>query len=318
MTLPKKRLLNFEIIRIIAMVLIVFHHAVLYSSFNGVNDNILLFLRHGGKFGVILFVLITGYFECEKEFNIKKILKIILHTIFYSYLFLGIAFIFSDGIGFKTILKYLLPVTYRQYWFITAYVILYLLMPFLNKLINNLEKKEFKKLLFVLSLIVCILPSFVFASFQLQNVDFIIYIYLIGAYIKKYGIFEKISRNKSLILGLGLYLISYFLKVVCEYIGFDLVNYSSLNSIFLYASAIFIFKYFKNLEINKFSKLILFFSKTTLGVYLIHENIFMRNYLWKDLLSKLNINNLLFFIIYIIGIYLICSIIDFIYLKFII
>ena len=93
--------------------------------------------------------------------------------------------------------------------------------------------------------------------------------------------------------------------------------YISLNSIFLYISAVNIFIYFSKIDIkNKWRKIILPLSMTTFGVYLIHENYFIRPILW-NYVSKLITNNSFIFlvtsIIIIVFVYIGCSIIDYIY-----
>ena len=61
-------------------------------------------------------------------------------------------------------------------------------------------------------------------------------------------------------------------------------------------------------------KIINLISSTTLGVYLIHDNDFIRKFLWNSWLNvpkyALNDNFLLFSIISIITIYIVCTIIE--------
>ena len=66
-----KRRTNLELLRIVAMIMIVFHHLACHSSFllDGLSIGRLWInlISIGGKIGVSLFVLITGYFMIEKE-----------------------------------------------------------------------------------------------------------------------------------------------------------------------------------------------------------------------------------------------------------
>lgn len=97
----KQRNSNFELLRIVAMYLIVLHHCTVHGVFSYVSDNIgmvehinnflCIFLSSGGKIGVTLFVLISGYFLSLKEFKIERLLKIYLKMFAYSVLFLLIA-----------------------------------------------------------------------------------------------------------------------------------------------------------------------------------------------------------------------------------
>ena len=318
-----KRQLNYEILRIIAMILILFHHAMLYlpSDITAQLPSVAVdILSSGGKYGVILFILITGYFECNKEFKITKIFKLVGQTLFYSYLFLVLAIIINKQLDLNTIIRSLLPITFNQYWFITTYVILYLLIPFLNKLINTLSKKEFIKLILILSLFITILPSFALASFSIGSLGTFIYIYLIGSYLNKYSKFYLKNKNKFLVLSITLYIISIIVHILAKkYIGFYNGIFFSVNSFFFLGSAISLFQYFKKANISEnFRKTIVFFSQTTFGVYLIHENIFGREIIWNDLFSlfynNVNMHLLVLIILYVIIIYISFSIFDKIYI----
>ena len=91
-----KRKSNFEILRIISIIFILFHHffyenVILdYTSSITINQFISQVLYSLGKIGVNIFILITGYFCINSNFKLKKILTIWLQTIFYSWIILEI------------------------------------------------------------------------------------------------------------------------------------------------------------------------------------------------------------------------------------
>ncbi len=102
----KNRQSNFELLRIIAMLMIVAHHLVVhgvtqvsYSSGTFVNKIFASFLQPFGQIGVALFFMISGFFLCQKEKVSVK--KVALEAAFYSFA-LGIAFIILLIIG-KTV-----------------------------------------------------------------------------------------------------------------------------------------------------------------------------------------------------------------------
>lgn len=66
-----KRISKFEFLRIFAMYLIVLHYSIVHGALSissaqlrlhPINSVLLSILESGGKIGVFLFVLITGYF----------------------------------------------------------------------------------------------------------------------------------------------------------------------------------------------------------------------------------------------------------------
>ena len=88
----KVRNSNLELYRIIVMLSIVFHHYVVNSGLMTFMDanptasrSIFLYLiGMWGKTGVNCFVLITGYFMCQKSITLHKFLKLVLEVVFYN------------------------------------------------------------------------------------------------------------------------------------------------------------------------------------------------------------------------------------------
>lgn len=91
---------NFEMLRIIAMFMIVaahyaghgvrhvlfFSESKIWLTGSFINRIFTSFLIPGGKIGVGLFFALTGYFMIDKEYKIQRLLKIILEVYFYSIL----------------------------------------------------------------------------------------------------------------------------------------------------------------------------------------------------------------------------------------
>ena len=83
---------NFELLRVIAMILILFSHFAGHGYFQYVSDKLFIplnniffaFLLPFGKLGVILFILITGYFLINSNAKIKSFLNLFFQTLIYS------------------------------------------------------------------------------------------------------------------------------------------------------------------------------------------------------------------------------------------
>lgn len=79
----KERKSNFEILRILAMILIISYHFVFHSNYNywtiNAHDFILRAFWLFGEIGVNLFMLISGYFLVCSKFSWKKVIKLILY-----------------------------------------------------------------------------------------------------------------------------------------------------------------------------------------------------------------------------------------------
>lgn len=73
----KKRDTGPELLRIIAMLFIMFHHFAEHSGIDfsvwSINNITLALMQSLGKIGVNVFVLITGYYSCNSKFSVKKL-----------------------------------------------------------------------------------------------------------------------------------------------------------------------------------------------------------------------------------------------------
>ncbi len=85
--MKKERKSNIELLRIIAIILIISFHYVFKSNFKfeelTINSFIVKSFYMFGELGVNLFILITGYFMVSGKFSIKKLICLILEVNFY-------------------------------------------------------------------------------------------------------------------------------------------------------------------------------------------------------------------------------------------
>ena len=165
---------SFELLRIISMFFIAICHFATHGGFSFDAQTLSIprfwwfFIEMGGNFGVDVFVLISGYFLVKSQnelFNIKRILKFWGQVFFYSVLIYSIFAVAGvSDFSFKSLLKTVFPIIFGQWWFASTYFVLYLIHPFLNILLNKIEKKTYQSLLTLLIIIWCIIPTFSFTS----------------------------------------------------------------------------------------------------------------------------------------------------------
>lgn len=154
----KKRDSKYEIIRLFAMLFIILCH---YSwDGNWHNESSVAHFYHMlffplGQIGVYLFILISGYFLATRKINVLKCINRIkplwIKTIFYSWLFLILNFIFHfSKIDMKSIIVSIFPIILNNYWFMTCFILLILISPILNGMIQNLSQKSLEFYLLLL------------------------------------------------------------------------------------------------------------------------------------------------------------------------
>lgn len=316
---------NLEILRIVSMILIIMHHYVVHGGFcwESITTNkiILEVLSLGGKLGVNCFVLITGYFMINSKISIKKILKLVLEVLFYSISIFAILY-FTKVIKFNVeIFKFsFFPITRSAYWFATTYTLLYLFIPFINKLIDNLNKKEHLHLCLILTAILSVIPNIIMVRIDFSNIGWFITLYAIAAYIRKYP--NKYTENMKnnviyasiVIIFLIFWVVEFnFLGLVIPKASKYIMYFGDIDSFLLLILSISLFLIFKNLKVKN-SKFINLLASSTFGVYLIHDNKLVRNYIWVKLLKNNTYAEspylILHLIISVISVFVICTIID--------
>lgn len=331
----KKRDSNLEILRIISMILIIVHHYARHGFNNcelyfSVNKYIVDILSLGGKIGVICFILISGYFMINSKFTIKKLWKLIGQVLFYSY---GIFILFStiltptSPIDEAKINMSIFPIAYSHYWFITCYVVIMIISPYINKFIRCMQKKELEKFLIIMITLWSVMYTLIGGGYAFNNFGWLLVLYIIAAYINLYVKLDNnaIKKNKiimivsSLLLVLSPIIYNTLGKVTgnSKYIENSRIL-AKFPSILVLIVSVSIFLYFINKK--KFSSNIINnIAKCTLGIYLIHDNELFRPYLWEKILKNANYysSNLLILhaLISLVLVYVIGSIIDYIRMK---
>lgn len=332
----KARNSSIELLRIIAIILIIFSHFCFNCGTNILNVNSfvnksILEIFFLGNLGTAIFFVISGFYLYKSEFKLNRIIRLILITTFYS-LVIYLVLMFSGFVDFSifTLLKSSFPIIFELYWFITVYSIIYLMSPFINKLINSINRREFLSLLLLLLTVWSIIPTFTTYSLFGEPFGRSLIPYLFGIYLSKYkdNIFSK--GNNSLYFSILLVLLIIIFPVIMNLLsiinpifnhGTMLTLPQSFINVLLSVSLFSLF--FKMNFSNKFIDLI---SKSVFGVYLIHNNPFLNDVLWHDLLKiDLFIESNIMFVYMVcscLSIFIICSLIDiireFIEKKFII
>ena len=148
------------------------------------------------------YVLISGYFLVKSKFKWKKVIQLWFETLFYSvFIYIVIVVLGLKEIDIKGIIKSLFPILTKQYWFINIYLVMYILSPFINKLINSLDKKEYQKLIMILLIcfsIISILPdAYTLDTSHGYGIIWFICLYLIAGYIRIYDIPKKLKLNRN-------------------------------------------------------------------------------------------------------------------------
>lgn len=186
---------NFELLRILAMFMIVFIHANMYlfqivhgkSAFfyNGMVNGIC-------NIGVACFMLISGYFGMRPDFGkfIRMECMMITYSLAETLLLCVLMPQQMQGAALlEQLVKSFLPFITRKHWFYSCYVCLLFLSGYIQRFIDHLKKEEFQRLLLLLLLLFSILPTLFYFELIPDNgkgLVHMIMVYMIGRYIRMY------------------------------------------------------------------------------------------------------------------------------------
>ena len=140
---------RFEIIRIISMMFIIMYHYTLYGNWSNetINSFKIQFFSPWGQIGVGLFVMITSYFMSGKVLDLKSSFlrnkRIWIKTVYYSWIILVLTIVFnSHNLKWSLAIFAVFPIIFNEYWFISSYIVLIFLLPFLNMMVRKCNKRE--------------------------------------------------------------------------------------------------------------------------------------------------------------------------------
>jgi hypothetical protein len=261
-----------------------------------------------GQVGVTIFVLISAFFLSSSfgsPFN--RCLKLWIQTFFYS---AGILFIvnLSSLAGntlsdlnqinsWHNIAASLFPILFGTYWFLSAFFVMTLAAPFLNKLLSTLDVRSTGSLIFLLVFITFIWKYINPNIAYFTDVCYFVTLYVIGASIRRY---KDLIPKINLIMTIGAVIFCYLICVIGTHTlsqGYAFITSwgypgnlftagPGVSPIFAVVAGTTLFiwvvqKPDPENEESSISKVINFVSPATLGIYLIHENFIVKQWLWN-------------------------------------
>lgn len=306
----KNRMVNMELLRIVSMMLVVVLHyldkggllARLSDKEASWGSYLPWLLEAFAISAVNCYMMLTGYFLASSSFKVSRLVRTVLQVWFYS---VGIGIIAGclglfpeEGLCIHYLLSLVLPISMNHYWFMTAYVFMYLFTPFIAAGVKKLDKTQMQILIVLLVLVFCAVKSI--APIRLgadqKGYDCIWYlcVCIVGVYIRLYGIPFMDSAKKGAAVWAGSSLAIFGVTMVFRMVymctgklGTMLMICYDYNHILTFAASLGMFGMFEKMrlpEAGRMAKWILRIAPYTLGVYLLHEHLALR-YRWQGWLG---------------------------------
>ncbi len=294
-----KKNYGIELLRMLSMTMIVILHILRWG---GVMDHLDGLSKQAGYIlemavfcCVNCFAMISGYVMCHSKSRLSRLLRLWLQVMFYSLGFLAaFGVLFPETLHIDALKESLLPVSMRQYWYISAYAGMYVLIPMLNAAIRHLEKRTFAGLLLGAFALFSLLSTFptkdVFGLRAGESMIWLCLMYLLGGYLKKFEVVEKTKATTGLWLYLGAVSVTYGGKLLIGAVGTYVLGRQVYGDMLMQTisptmvlAALGLFLFCAKLPIGeKLAKPIGFVASGSLGAYLIHVNVFV----WENWMAE--------------------------------
>lgn len=249
---------------------------------------------------VNVYMFLSGYFLSGSDFKLSRLLGLNLQVWTYSTAvgLVGAATgaLAETSFDVHYILTLFFPVTMGHYWFMTAYVFLYLLLPFLGPAVRQMTKRQLQAALVLLLLTFSVTKSVLPLRLEMdgRGNDCLWYlcVFVAAAYVRRFGcaFLEKKGRSFLLYVGCCLAIFGGTFGLRAVYLrtgsfGRMLGMCLEYNHVLPFLAAVGLFGAFRGICVQgKMARVINSVSPYTLGVYLLHENLGLR-YSWQKWLG---------------------------------
>lgn len=295
----KNRNVHLELLRMLCMLMVLLLHYFLHGevlhnfiSVSTFNQIIIVIVESVCIIAVNVFVFISSYFLSKKKDTKRNIIKTYIE-LWVTNFFISVLLILYKQIDFSLsiIFKIFFPFLAQNYWFIDAYLLLLFFIPYLSKMLGVFNKRDLQKLIALLFLVNSIFSMIPYTTVGLNTANSLVWfmnLFIIVYYIKEYNI--KFSQQKlRIVIITCIAILSCFVYLLLKVKGLNatmfILRYNN-PIILVYSLAIFMLFMNSNFIKKEFpKKSILFFSTTSLYVYLITENPFFRDFLWNNIFN---------------------------------
>lgn len=280
MAQTKVRDSNVELARIVAMAMIVIGHFIFHGIFGSIwpgpvdvdgplsaGQVMLILLSFIVSVGMILFILISGYFGIRLKW--KSIISFWLICVFYNVVNLCV-----NGCSGVMDIVCAFTISRAGHWFMRSYFLLILLSPIINAGIDNLDLKHLR-IAVGCTVFVCCFCGWLMNNGNGNGRTFLqlLSVYIIGAWIRRDNICSLIKGWKAL----AAYFICVGLNMIATFAVYYLLHkeYGILfqrNNPLIVLQGVLLFCWFRGLNFQ--SKFVNTLASTVIGVLLLSDFVF--------------------------------------------
>lgn len=303
-----KRKNNLELLRCAAMMMVIVLHYLdkgnilpdLTGAKIGNAGAVAWLLESFCIVAVNVYMLISGYFLSTASYKLSRLIKLYLQVWVYS-VGVGIVAVLTgmlpvQELEIHDLLTMVFPVTMGHYWFITAYVFMYIFLPFMGIVLQKMSKKQMQIGLGTLLFFFCAVKSLLPIRLEKDSLGYdgiwYLCVFVTAVYIRRFGLPVLRKAKTSILLYVGACLAIFALTMGLRMVYLGTGSFGRIigigleyNHLLPYLGAIGLFGVFLHIKAEgKTGTVLGRIASYTLGVYLLHENIGLR-YAWQNWLG---------------------------------
>lgn len=302
----KRRDSNMELLRIVAMLLIMIVHANFRAlpkpdaaavSAAPVSSFLQFMTESFSIVGVNVFVMLSGWYGIRPR--LSRVGELLFQVLFFGVICMGIEWYVSDGMP-PRVLQTVLMLDHDNYWFVKTYLALYLFSPMLNAFVNTATRRQQELLLMAVFSFMFVFgwlfqsTSWILSGYSLP---WFMCLYLLSRYISVcQPWFAQFCRRTDLCIYLGIVAFLTVSVFVMRHYNLGGVMYF-YTCPFVVVGAIYLLLFFSKLSFH--SRIVNWLGISVLSVYLTHSSSFIGKYYDGAVLRWFGSETRLTFVLYV-------------------
>ena len=314
---------SIDLLKIFSMTMVLGLHTNSYGGFLSIERPqwyvyIVNYYEHLCIVAVNVFIIISAWFLRDRTCSVQKILSLLITILFWTTISLCVVKLLGQEVSLKWIAKSI-PFLGRAYDFLSGYIVMYMVSPVLNNMLNNSTKRQ--------RFLLCIGSFFIFSMMgPLTSSHYLLinsgysFVWFICLYIMTSYIKEKAINIRKYVF-FQVYILLSFLAACASVNNIPVISDLSYNNVVVTICAFSLFLFFKDIKLTskRLISVVSFLSPMTLGVFLIHDHNLMEQYYLKlniyRIIEGYEWSYVILFPIFLFLVYIFCSILEYLRIK---
>ncbi len=335
----KQRNCGIDLLRIVSMLMVVVLHIISHGGVldacadNSFKHFATLLINACCVCAVNCFALTTGYLMADRTFKFQRLVSLWIQVVFYLLGGCLVILVIKPGaVGVTGWLTCFFPVSFRAYWYFSSYFFMCLFLPFIGRGLSCLSRKQMEVMIGIMALAFCVVPLISGMDPFFANGGYsplwLLSLYVIGTYIKKYDFLHSTKKRWFLLGYITMMLLTWFSIPALTLFGNSqsIVKISPSTFITYVSPTVLIMSvclllFFSRVRVvNKLQGVIKYIAPLSFGVYLIHEQPFVRDIFISNRFSFLSEQHWLVLtcgiLLSAVAIYIVCTVIEWLRIQF--